>query len=127
MEMESTTNSRSPERVPPRIPDWHLVFIIYASKDIVSDSGGVLAQEGVYLIKAKTARVAYDEAVKWASPRQTVVSAGSKSVMLPFAGITEIMPVWEPFEHGNELGFRNGQYESWDAIADEMMSKDDLH
>jgi hypothetical protein len=112
--------------MPRRQPEWHLVFILYASEAIRSRSGSLITQECVYLVKASTAVDAYKQAMEWASPWQSIPMQGGEIIELPLAGIVEVMPVWESFEHGNELGYRDGRCESWETIKEALLMIEDV-
>lgn len=107
-------------------PEWYLIFIIYASEHIRTPNDHVMAQECVYLIKALSAEKAFEEALKWASPRQIVPLENSEAIELPLLGVTEVMPIWEPLEHGSELGYRDGSFKSWVELKDSIIHLKDV-
>jgi hypothetical protein len=107
-------------------PEWYLVFIIYASEHIRTPNDDVLAQECVYLIKSSNAENAFEESLKWASPRQIVPIENSEVIELPLLGVTEVMPIWEPLEHGSELGYRDGSFKSWEELTKSILHLEDI-
>ena len=110
----------------PRQPTWHLVFVLYASEVIRSPTGSIITQECLYLIEASTNIEAFNQALIWASPRQCVPVEDGKIVELPLLGITEVMPIWESLEHGSELGYRDGESESWNELKSAILQIEDL-
>ena len=109
-----------------RKPTWHLVFVLYASEETRLSNGSIITQECIYLVEASTSVEAFNQALIWASPRQLVPIGNGESMELPLLGITEVMPIWESLEHGNELGYRDGESESWDELKSAIMQIEDL-
>jgi len=69
---------------------------------------------------------AYKEAMKWASPTQVIPADDGEMVELPLLGIKEIMPIWEDFENGSELGYRDDEISRWKQLTDVLLTLDDV-
>ena len=122
------TNTHQPIAVPmpKRKPTWYLVFILYASETVRSAEGSIITQVCVYLVNASNSVDAFDQALICASPRQLVPVTNSEPIELPLLGVIEVMPVWENLEHGSELGYRDGESDSWDELTEMILEIKDL-
>jgi hypothetical protein len=104
---------------------WCIVCVVYASENILSEDGCIITQECLYLVKASNPETAYEEAMEVASKTQIVPVGTGQMADLPLVGITEIMPIHEPFDHGNELTFRDVVYTHWVDIEEQILDRSD--
>ena len=109
-------------------PQWFLVTIIYGGEFHWETSEATLAQECLYLVKATTFKDAYFRSLELSSPSQVVPNPNdrTKMVNLNRKGVIEVMPIWEPFSDGNELGYRDKIFQSEEEIMSSLISLDDI-
>ncbi len=106
---------------------WYLVFMIYGEESRRDELGDFIVEESIYLVSATGFLEAYHEGNKWASPSQVRHLPSGETVSLPLMGVLEIMPVWEPFQHGSELGYRHTTYSSsWQEVIDSLLEVGDV-
>ena len=108
-------------------PIWYLVSGYFCEGVDVSD-GPISAEENIYLVRATDDRTAYQRGkefcLRWEESCNK--NAKSSSSKLHFFGISEVMPIWEPFEDGCELGFRHSVFDSRAEIEELVLSEEEV-
>jgi hypothetical protein len=91
----------------PKKVEWFLVSAVFSHKQ-KREGGALYVEECIFLIKSRSFRSAYRRCRRRCLDEERLFSSGAFQVgtHFKFIGISEVMPVYERFEDGAELGFR---------------------
>lgn len=108
-------------------PIWYLVSGYFFEGPDVSD-GPITIDENIYLVRASDDLTAFERGknlcLHWEESCNK--NAKSESSRIRFFGISEVMPIWEPFEDGCELGFRKAVFENQAEVKERVLSEEEV-